>query len=61
MALALATALAGVVAATAAALAFDDAKPCPVTVENGHTVVEFQGKTETLEDAFMAITKGITQ
>jgi large repetitive protein len=33
--LALVTALAGVVAATAAALAFDDATPCPVTIENG--------------------------
>jgi large repetitive protein len=35
LALAFATALAGVVAATAAALAFDDATPCPVTIENG--------------------------
>jgi hypothetical protein len=24
-------------------------------------IVEFQGKTETLEDAFMAITKGVVQ
>ena len=27
----------------------------------GFTVVEFTGRTQTLEDAFMAITKGITQ
>jgi hypothetical protein len=33
--LAFVTALAGVVAATAAALAFDDATPCPVTIDNG--------------------------
>ncbi len=30
-------------------------------VENGFPVVEFNGKRETLEDAFMDITKGITQ
>ena len=30
-------------------------------IENGFPVVEFHGKTETLEDAFMSITKGITQ
>ena len=35
MTLAFVTALAGVVAATAAALAFDDATPCPVTIDNG--------------------------
>ena len=28
---------------------------------NGFEVVEFRGKTESLEDAFMALTKGITQ
>ena len=27
----------------------------------GFAVLEFRGKTESLEDAFMAITKGITQ
>jgi hypothetical protein len=35
MAAVLAVALAGVVAATARALAFDDATPCPVTIDNG--------------------------
>ena len=35
MTLAFVTVLAGVVAATAAALAFDDATPCPVTIDNG--------------------------
>jgi hypothetical protein len=30
-------------------------------VERGFSVVEFQGKTENLEDAFMAITEGIMQ
>lgn len=30
-------------------------------VDNGAEVVEFQGKTENLEDAFMAITEGIMQ
>ncbi|MEZ6057152.1 MAG: ABC transporter ATP-binding protein [Planctomycetaceae bacterium] len=30
-------------------------------IENGFELVEFSGKTQTLEDAFMAITKGITQ
>ncbi len=30
-------------------------------VEEGLPVVEFTGKTQTLEDAFMAITRGITQ
>jgi ABC-2 type transport system ATP-binding protein len=28
---------------------------------NGFEIVEFHGKTESLEDAFMAITEGITQ
>jgi hypothetical protein len=27
----------------------------------GFEVLEFRGKTESLEDAFMALTKGITQ
>jgi ABC-2 type transport system ATP-binding protein len=30
-------------------------------IEEGFEVVDFTGKTQTLEDAFMAITKGITQ
>ena len=30
-------------------------------IENGFPVVEFHGKTETLEDAFMSITEGITR
>lgn len=30
-------------------------------VQNKFPIVEFQGKTETLEDAFMAITRGIVQ
>ncbi len=30
-------------------------------IENGFELLEFHGKTESLEDAFMAITKGITQ
>ncbi len=30
-------------------------------IEEGFEVLEFTGKTQTLEDAFMAITKGITQ
>lgn len=30
-------------------------------ISSGHEVSEFQGKVESLEDAFMAITKGITQ
>ncbi len=30
-------------------------------LEAGFSLVEFTGKTQTLEDAFMAITKGITQ
>jgi ABC-2 type transport system ATP-binding protein len=30
-------------------------------LSNGHEISEFQGKVESLEDAFMAITKGITQ
>lgn len=30
-------------------------------IENGFSVVEFTGKTQTLEDAFMALTRGITQ
>ncbi|MGE3315751.1 MAG: ABC transporter ATP-binding protein [Planctomycetaceae bacterium] len=30
-------------------------------VQQGFPIVEFHGKTETLEDAFMAITKGIVQ
>ena len=30
-------------------------------VQEGFEVTEFQGKTESLEDAFMAITEGITQ
>ncbi len=30
-------------------------------IDNGLEVIEFQGKTQSLEDAFMTITKGITQ
>jgi len=30
-------------------------------IQEGFPVLEFQGKTESLEDAFMSITKGITQ
>jgi hypothetical protein len=30
-------------------------------VGQGAEIVEFSGKTETLEDAFMAITRGIMQ
>lgn len=30
-------------------------------IEAGFTVVEFTGKTQSLEDAFMAITRGVTQ
>jgi ABC-2 type transport system ATP-binding protein len=30
-------------------------------IDNGAEVIEFQGKTENLEDAFMAITEGIMQ
>jgi ABC-2 type transport system ATP-binding protein len=30
-------------------------------ISSGHEISEFQGKAESLEDAFMAITKGITQ
>ena len=30
-------------------------------VQQGVEVVEFGGKTETLEDAFMAITRGVMQ
>ena len=30
-------------------------------IEEGFEVVDFTGKTQTLEDAFMAITRGITQ
>lgn len=30
-------------------------------IDNGFELIEFSGKTQTLEDAFMAITKGITQ
>ncbi len=30
-------------------------------IDAGFTVIEFTGKTQSLEDAFMAITKGITQ
>jgi ABC-2 type transport system ATP-binding protein len=30
-------------------------------IQQGFEIVEFHGKTESLEDAFMAITKGITQ
>jgi large repetitive protein len=36
-------ALAGVVAATAAALAFDDATPCPVTIDNGQPLLVCPG------------------
>jgi len=30
-------------------------------IDSGAEIVEFQGKTESLEDAFMAITEGIMQ
>lgn len=30
-------------------------------IQKGFPVIEFQGKTETLEDAFMSITKGVMQ
>ena len=30
-------------------------------IDSGFSVVEFTGKTQSLEDAFMAITKGVTQ
>ena len=30
-------------------------------IENGFPLLEFTGKTQSLEDAFMAITRGITQ
>jgi hypothetical protein len=43
--LALVAVLAGVVVATAAALAFDDATPCPVTIDNGQPLLVCPGGT----------------
>jgi len=42
----------------------DEAALCnllKLLVREGLDVVEFRGKSETLEDAFLAITKGVTQ
>jgi len=54
------------IAANAAAFEYagDDAARAQLLrklIEEGMSVCEFQGKTESLEDAFMAITEGITQ
>jgi hypothetical protein len=54
-----------VVAQTAAfEFAGDDAALCSLLrhlVREELDVIEFRGRSETLEDAFLAITKGITQ
>jgi hypothetical protein len=42
----------------------DEAELCGLLrlmVREELAVVEFRGRTETLEDAFLAITKGVTQ
>ena len=56
--LAFVTALAGVVAATAAALAFDDATPCPVTIDNGQGLFVCPGGTVGTSYSVQLIARG---